>query len=137
LDSGLAQGERGAVARIGAGSARTILVADDDPAVRELLRTTLERHGHKVLEARSATEIFKTLETEQLDVLLLDVHLGPEDGLAIGAGLRRERENNSIKILFMSETPDEAAVIRLSRLWKVPILVKPVDFDALFDAIDR
>ena len=123
------------VPTIGDGSARTILVADDDPAIRELLRRTLESHGHKVLQADSAAAIFKALETERPDVLLLDIHLGPEDGLAIGAGLGQEREYSSLKIVFMSETPDAAEVIRLSRIWKVPILVKPFDFAALLDAI--
>ena len=67
--------------------------------------------------------------------MLLDIHLGPEDGLAIGAGLRQERQYGSLKIIFMSGTPDEREALRLSRQWNVPILVKPFDFDALLDAI--
>jgi DNA-binding response OmpR family regulator len=114
---------------------RRILVADDDASIRMLLRDFLERRGHEVLEAGSATDIFEALETQRPDVLLLDVHLGPEDGLAIGAGLRQERQYSPLKIVFMSGTPDEREVRHLSRQWNVPILVKPFDFDALLDAI--
>lgn len=114
---------------------RTILVADDDVSIRTLLRAALEQHGHKVLEARCAAEIFRTLETERPDVLLLDVHLGPDDGLAIGAGLRQESEYSSLKVVFMSGTPDKAEALRLSHLWKVPILVKPFDVEAVLDAV--
>jgi two-component system, OmpR family, response regulator len=116
-------------------SARTILVADDDPAIRSLLCAALEQHGHRVLEAGSAAEIFEALDVAHPDVLLLDVHLGPDDGLAIGAGLRQEPQHSSLKILFMSGTPGEEEVVRLSNLWHVPILVKPFDFEVLLAAI--
>jgi DNA-binding response OmpR family regulator len=88
-----------------------------------------------VLEAGSAAEIFRTLEVLRPDVLLLDVHLGPDDGLAIGSGLRQESRYGELKIVFMSGTPDRDEVLRLSRLWNVPILVKPFDLDTLLDAI--
>lgn len=88
-----------------------------------------------MLEASSAAEIFEALDVERPDFLLLDVHLGPDDGLAIGAGLRQEPQYSALKILFMSGTPGEDEVVRLSRLWNVPILVKPFDFDVLLDAI--
>jgi CheY-like chemotaxis protein len=115
---------------------RRILVADDEPAIRMLLRFFLERRGYDVIEASSAAEIFRILETERPDVLLLDIHLGSEDGLAIGAGLRQERQYSSLTIVFMSGVTDQVEIGRLSRQWNLPILVKPFDFDALLRAID-
>jgi DNA-binding response OmpR family regulator len=116
-------------------STRTVLVADDEPAIRELIRTVLERHGHRVLEAGSATEIFQALDTERPDVLLLDVHLGTDDGLAIGTGLRQERQYAALKIVFMSGTAERREMIRLSELWNVPILMKPFELEALVEAV--
>lgn len=114
---------------------RKILVADDETSVRILLRFFLERRGYEVFEASSAEEIFRTLELERPDVLLLDIHLASEDGLAIGAGLRQERQYSSLTIVFMSGAVDRVEVGRLSSQWNLPILVKPFDFDALLDAI--
>jgi CheY-like chemotaxis protein len=114
---------------------RTILVADDEATIRMLIRTVLERRGHRILEASSATEIFQILDTERPDVLLLDIHLGADDGLAIGAGLRQERQYASLKIVFMSGTAGQREATRLSELWNVPILGKPFDLDALLDAV--
>jgi CheY-like chemotaxis protein len=116
-------------------STRTVLVADDEPAIRELIRTVLERHGHRVLEASSAAEIFQVLDAERPDVLLLDVHLGTDDGLAIGTGLRQERQYAELKIIFMSGTAERREIIRLSELWGVSILLKPFELDALVDAV--
>jgi DNA-binding response OmpR family regulator len=114
---------------------RTILVADDELTIRTLLRTALEHRGHVVLEAGSATDVLKILDTHRPDVLLLDVHLGSEDGLALAAGLRRERQYDLLKIVIMSGSADEQEVVRLSRLWDVPILAKPFEVDALLEAI--
>jgi DNA-binding response OmpR family regulator len=88
-----------------------------------------------VLEAGSAAEIFETLDTERPDVLLLDVHLGTDDGLALGTGLRQERQFAALKVVFMSGTAERRELIRLSELWNVPILMKPFELDALVDAV--
>jgi DNA-binding response OmpR family regulator len=115
--------------------ARTILVADDEPGIRALLRTSLERHGLRVLEANSAAEIFEILDQRRPDVLLLDIRLGPDDGLAIGTGIRQEREHSALKVVFMTGEPDRGDLFRLSHLWNVPILLKPFNVDELLDAI--
>jgi DNA-binding response OmpR family regulator len=114
---------------------RTILVADDDPSIRTLVRTVLEGEGHRVLEAASAVEIFKCLDVERPDVILLDVHLGAEDGLAIGAGLRLEKRTGDIKIIFMTGTLDQPELIRQSELFKARILAKPFDLEELAAAV--
>jgi CheY-like chemotaxis protein len=113
----------------------TVLVADDDAGLRILIRSVLEGAGHRVLEAASAVQVFEVLEVERPDVMLLDVHLGPDDGLAIGAGLRREPRHRETRLVFMTGTLDSAELIEQSRLFKVPILPKPFEADDLIAAI--
>jgi CheY-like chemotaxis protein len=69
----------------------TVLVADDDPALRLLCRVNLELDGHLVIEATSGAEVAEAIAREDVDVLLLDVHLGSDDGIEIAQGLRNSQ----------------------------------------------
>lgn len=102
-----------------------------------MLRTALEQEGYRVLEAGSAVEVFQTLDVERPDVILLDIHLGTDDGIAIGVGLRRERLYDRIQIMFMTGTLDQPELTRMSRLLKARILAKPIDLAALAEAISE
>lgn len=44
---------------------RSVLVADDDSGLRKMLRSALERDGYLVFEARSAADVFRTLDERQ------------------------------------------------------------------------
>jgi DNA-binding response OmpR family regulator len=65
------------------GERATVLVVDDDPSLRLLCRVNLELEGYRVVEAESVDAAEKALEEEQIDVILLDVHLGNQDGLTL------------------------------------------------------
>jgi DNA-binding response OmpR family regulator len=67
---------------------RVIVVADDDEAMRLLCRVNLELEGFRVLEARNAAEIEANVREERVVLLLLDVHLGTENGIEIARALR-------------------------------------------------
>jgi DNA-binding NtrC family response regulator len=54
------------------------LVVDDDPSIRLLCRVNLELDGHEVVEADSLAATRSTLEEEDVDVVVLDVHLRGE-----------------------------------------------------------
>jgi CheY-like chemotaxis protein len=60
--------------------AATVLVVDDDPSLRMLCRVNLELDGHDVLEAATLAEARERLAEATVDVVLLDVHVGTEDG---------------------------------------------------------
>ena len=79
--------------------------------------------------------MFRTLDERQPDVVLLDIHLGPDDGLALGIGLRKEKRFSNLKVVFMTGTFDDPELVELRRLWKVPILTKPFDLAALAEAM--
>ena len=67
-----------------------ILVVDDDPRLRDLLRRYLGEQGFTVLVAENATAMNKLWLRERFDLLVLDLMMEPEDGLTICRRLRAE-----------------------------------------------
>jgi CheY-like chemotaxis protein len=59
-----------------------VLVADDEPSLRLVLRLTLENRGHRVSEAASVQEAIGLIQSRSFDVVLVDVRM-PGDGLAL------------------------------------------------------
>lgn len=69
-------------------SAVKILVIDDDPEIRQLLRNCFELEGYEVLEADSSTEVDACITNNNIDLITLDLNLGGENGLTIASNLR-------------------------------------------------
>ncbi len=62
---------------------KTILIADDDLASRELLRDALEASGFRLLEASDGREALNKIRTESPDLVLLDIEMPLLDGFAV------------------------------------------------------
>jgi Response regulators consisting of a CheY-like receiver domain and a winged-helix DNA-binding domain len=60
-----------------------ILVVDDDPQIREVIRTHIEQSGMYVLEAESGRQAIEQLESEQVDVIILDLMMDDSDGFEV------------------------------------------------------
>ena len=60
---------------------KTILVVDDDEAIRTLLQEELEEEGYKVLIATNARDALKMVASEALDLVVLDIRMPGMDGL--------------------------------------------------------
>jgi two-component system cell cycle response regulator DivK len=73
-----------------------VLVAEDNPVNRELLRELLENRGYSVIEACNGQEALDMVEQSQPDLLLLDIGMPVLDGFAV---MRRLRENPSLATL--------------------------------------
>ena len=85
------------------GSAATVLVVEDDPALRLLCTVNLELDGHRVLEAPTLHEARDHLAREPVDVVLLDVHVGGEMGYDLIDPIRRQ---GGMPIVLMSGTAE-------------------------------
>ena len=57
-----------------------VLVVDDEPSIRLLCKVNLELEGYRVLEADTLDEARRHLRESDVDAVLLDVHVGAEDG---------------------------------------------------------
>src|ERR1700734_2080256 len=82
-----------------------ILVIDDDPQIRALLKEYLAENGLRVSVASSGEEMSKILGGEAVDLVVLDLRLAGEDGLAIARTLR---DQSSIPIVMLTGVRDEA-----------------------------
>jgi two-component system, response regulator, stage 0 sporulation protein F len=60
---------------------KTILVVDDDEAIRTLLQEELEEEGYQVMIATNARDALKLVESEALDLVILDICMPGMDGL--------------------------------------------------------
>ena len=83
---------------------QTILIVEDDPALRVLLARRLQENGFKAVSAHSAPEAYRALSENDIDLVLLDVMLPGTSGLDICRTIRRDR---SLPIIILSARTDE------------------------------
>ena len=83
---------------------KTILVVDDEPSIRLLCRVNLELDGLRVLEAATLGEARTLLETEDVEAMLLDVHVAGERGSTLLYELRDAEQPVAVAFLTGSET---------------------------------
>lgn len=87
--------------RLGGGC---VLVVDDEPPIRKLLRNTLRVHGYEVLEAGTVHAARVLVAGEKIDVMILDLGLPDGDGLDV---IRGVRETSPLPIIVLSSRDDE------------------------------
>ena len=88
-----------------------ILVCDDESALREALRQSFEREGHRVMAVGEGRLAIERASTEHFDVLLLDIALGPAspDGYEVCRVLRTRR--NNVPIIMLTALDSEADAV--------------------------
>ena len=112
----------------------TVLVVDDEPSIRQLLRRTLEAEGFLVEEAQDGPSALGLIQArpEPYDLVLTDLSMPQIDGRQISETLRRHRP--SVAVLCMSADPDAVPYIE-SADTPVRVLLKPFTTDDLYHAV--
>jgi len=113
-------------------SAPKILVVDDDASLRLLCRVNLELEGYTVAEARSVAEAEDALANDDVDLVLLDVHVGADDGVALMRSLR-ERGATAPVVLFTGSAQLDAA----TRGEADGVVPKPFQLEELLGVVRR
>jgi CheY-like chemotaxis protein len=79
-----------------------VLVIDDEPSTRSLMRAMLEKEGRAVSEAGNGIEALKSMERERPSLIFLDLMMPKMDGFAFAAEVRRHPEWRSIPIVVIT-----------------------------------
>lgn len=90
----------------------TVLVVDDEPDIREVIRFSLEEAGFRVLEAGHADDARKVLLTESPDLLLLDWMLPGRSGLELAQQLKQNARTRALPIIMVSARGEEEDRVR-------------------------
>ncbi|HEX9081135.1 MAG TPA: response regulator [Holophagaceae bacterium] len=87
----------------------TVLIVDDDPDVRQVLRSYIELEGHRVLEAGDATSARKVLASHAVDLMLLDVMMPGESGASLCHSIKDDPEAQGLRIVILTGYDGEAS----------------------------
>jgi two-component system nitrogen regulation response regulator NtrX len=109
-----------------------ILVIDDEPAIRETMRMTLEYEGYECLTASSGTEGLTTIERESPDLVFLDIKMPGLDGLETLGRIRTSSDTLPVVIVSAHGTANTA--LEAGRLGAFRFIEKPLSKDYVLDA---
>jgi two-component system KDP operon response regulator KdpE len=114
-------------------NAATILVVDDEPPIRRLLRTSLGSQGFQVSEAVDGRSALVEIERSRPDLVILDLGLPDMDGSEVIRALRGS--GNAVPILVLSSRADEKGKVEALDLGADDYVTKPFGTAELFARI--
>ncbi|MCL1467937.1 response regulator [Argonema galeatum] len=112
---------------------KNILVVDDDPHIRNLLRQQLEAQNYQVREAIDGLDAINQVKQEKPDLIILDVMMPQINGFDVAAVLKNDPQSMGIPIIILSIVEDKQ---RGYRLGIDRYLKKPINAEELLKDID-
>jgi two-component system nitrogen regulation response regulator GlnG len=111
----------------------SVLIVDDDSAIRTVVAAALKREGHRVTTAASVAELRRALLNGLPDVLVTDVVLPDGNGLDLVASLMAEHP--ALPVIVFSAQNTLATAVRATEVGAFDYLPKPFDLDVLAQAV--
>jgi len=111
--------------------AHSVLVVDDEPMARTMLRLILVRAGFEVREAEDGNTALSEVDRSLPDLMILDIMMPGIDGFEVCKRLRAAEITNSLPIIMLSAKTDSESVKRGLKLGADKYLTKPVGPDEL------
>ena len=115
-----------------------LLIVDDQPDIRKLIRMTLEFEGYELLEARDGAEAVRLARRERPAIMLLDVMMpGELDGFQVCEMVKADQELASTLIVMLTARGQQSDLQRGRKAGAEAYLTKPFSPLELIDTIDR
>lgn len=116
-------------------SKKQILIADDDPSIRLLLRKFLESEGYETAEAKSGGEVLRILPALTPDLLIMDLRMPEWDGIEVMKKLGEQ--NLKVPIMLMTAYGTSNSAIQAIQLGAFDYLTKPFELDDVLLTVRR
>jgi DNA-binding NtrC family response regulator len=113
----------------------TILIADDEASIRELLQEILEQEGARTRLVGTGAEAITAIANEEPDVAILDVRMPPPDGLAVLQQLRSQ--GSDVPVLIITAQDSSTMTIEAMQRGAYDYLAKPFDTDEILHTVQR
>ncbi len=114
-----------------------ILIADDRPSSRELLRLVLERSGYDVIEAADGQQALERARTENPDLILLDLQMPGLDGYGVLAALRGETRFQNLPVLALTASAMRGDREKIMAAGFTDYLAKPAGPETVRETVAR
>jgi two-component system chemotaxis response regulator CheY len=116
-----------------------VLVVDDEPDIRKVVKMTLNKAGYDVLEAENGEKAIEVINTGEnrlmLDVIICDIRMPKINGAEAIAYFQREYPR--VPLIVLTGFPDTEMATSFLRQGVVDYLVKPVEGDKLKSTVAR
>jgi diguanylate cyclase (GGDEF)-like protein len=117
---------------IGGSPNRTrVLIADDDPSTRMIMREVLEQAEFDVLEVEDGKEALRCYESSAPDIILLDVEMPYFNGFDVCEKIRRQETSRQTPICIITGLDDDESVDRAYQVGATDFISKPIAWPAL------
>lgn len=116
---------------------KVILIVDDEPTARTLLRLILVRAAYTVVEATNGYEALDKLKETAVDLVLLDVMMPGIDGIEVCTKIRAAEKTAVVPILLLSAKTDALSIRRGLSAGANLYLTKPISPDALLTHVRK
>jgi len=107
-----------------------VLIVDDDASLRLLCRVNLELDGYRVEEAQSVAAAEEALTADAIDLILLDVHVGADNGVDLMRSLRKRGHGAPVVLFTGSARLDQPTIAEADG-----VVPKPFRLEQLLDVV--
>ncbi len=108
-----------------------VLIVDDEPMARTLLRLMLVRAGFNVSEAEDGFDALEKIQANQPDIILLDVMMPGMDGFSVCESIRQQEETSKLPVIMLSAKTDLDSINKGLRVGATKYLTKPISPEEL------
>jgi DNA-binding NtrC family response regulator len=112
-----------------------ILVIDDEQSVRAAIEQALKIKDHEVIGAEDGTEALKRYSEESADLIITDMYMPGQDGIAVMVQFRRVAPE--LPIIAMSGNPKGDVLMIAEQLGAIAVLEKPFEVKELLSLVDK
>jgi CheY-like chemotaxis protein len=113
-----------------------VLIVDDKPEIRSLLKAAVEHAGYTAMLAGSAAEAWQLLAQEP-DVVMADIGLPGEDGVSLATRIRGDGRHGKLPMVFVTARSNAEQLVREQVRDPVTVVEKPFRFDDIGRALDE
>jgi len=115
------------------GVSRHFLVIDDEPAVGQLIKESLEMHGHQVTTTLSSLEALEIVNQRRFDLIFLDLLMPDLDGSEFFKRIRQV--DNDAKVVIITGYPDSDMMRRAMEHGPLLVIKKPFTINDILEAV--